>query len=157
MGFGKYTPNDAIAGDMGWKPANIRQWSNVFRHWARCSIMEHDRINFKVFKRSIKKANGRIKNWSYRICEMLQAQSLEAYCNFENNIITKHTILQIEQLMFDKYKLDWKNRVSAYSQGNKLRTYKFTVVYPIRNVISRWPIVHHQKGRCEDFDYYRSL
>ena len=55
---------------------------------------------------------------------MLKAQNLEAYCNFENNIITKHTILQIEQLMFDKYKLDWKNRVSAYSQGNKLRTYK---------------------------------
>ena len=26
--------------------------------------------------------------------------------------------------MFDKYALDWKNRVSAYSQGNKLRTYK---------------------------------
>jgi hypothetical protein len=53
---------------------------------------------------------------------MLKAQKLEAYCKFENNIITKHIILQIEQLMFDKYKLDWKNRVSAYSQGNKLRT-----------------------------------
>jgi hypothetical protein len=25
MGVGKYTPNDAIAGDMGWKPAYIRQ------------------------------------------------------------------------------------------------------------------------------------
>ena len=86
--------------------------------------MEHDRINFKVFKWSIKKANGRIKNWSYSICEMLKAQNLEAYCNFENNIITKHTILQTEQVMFDKYKLDWKNRVSAYIQGNKLRTYK---------------------------------
>ena len=24
-------------------------------------------------------------------------------------------------------------------------------------VISRWRIVNHQKGRCEDFDYYRSL
>jgi hypothetical protein len=24
-------------------------------------------------------------------------------------------------------------------------------------VISRWRIVHCQKGRCEDFDYYRSL
>jgi hypothetical protein len=56
---------------------------------------------------------------------MLKAQNLEAYCNFEkNNIITKHTILQTEQVMFDKYKLDWKNRISAYSQGNKLRTYK---------------------------------
>jgi putative NADPH-quinone reductase len=40
---------------------------------------------------------------------MLKAQNLEAYCDFENNIITKHTILQIEQLMFDKYKLDWKS------------------------------------------------
>jgi hypothetical protein len=41
-----------MAGDMGWKPAYmyIRQCSNVFRHWARCSIMEHDRINFKVSK-----------------------------------------------------------------------------------------------------------
>ena len=103
MGAGKYTPNDAIAGDMGWKPTYIRQWSNVFRHWARCSIMEHDRINFKVFKWSIKKANGRIKNWNYRTCEMLKAQNLETWCNFENNIITKHTIWQIEQLMFDKY------------------------------------------------------
>jgi hypothetical protein len=43
--------------------------------------MEHDRINFKVCKWSIKKANGRIKNRSYRICEMLKAQNLEAYCN----------------------------------------------------------------------------
>jgi hypothetical protein len=87
-----------MAGDMGWKPAYmyIRQCSNVFRHWARCSIMEHDRIHFKVSKWSIKKANGRIKNWSYRICEMLKDQNLEVYCNFENNIITKHTILQIE-------------------------------------------------------------
>jgi hypothetical protein len=41
MGVGKYTPYDAMAGDMGWKPPYIRQWSNVFRHWARCSIMEH--------------------------------------------------------------------------------------------------------------------
>jgi hypothetical protein len=24
-------------------------------------------------------------------------------------------------------------------------------------VILRWRIVHRQKGRCEDFDYYRSL
>jgi hypothetical protein len=24
MGVGKYTPNDAIAGDMGWKPAYTR-------------------------------------------------------------------------------------------------------------------------------------
>ena len=32
-----------------------------------------------------------------------------------------------------------------------------TVVYPIRNGHFRWRIVHHQKGKCEDFDYYRSV
>ena len=77
MGVGKYTPNDAIAGDMGWKPVYIRQWSNIFRHCARCSIMQHDRMNFKVFKWSIKKDNGRTKNSGYRICEMLRAQNIE--------------------------------------------------------------------------------
>jgi hypothetical protein len=29
MGVGKYTPNDVIAGDMGWKPAYIRQQTMV--------------------------------------------------------------------------------------------------------------------------------
>jgi hypothetical protein len=60
--------------------------------------MEHDRINFEVFKWSIKKANGRIKNWSNRNCEMLKAENLEAYCNFENNTDKRKRIC--DQLYF---------------------------------------------------------
>ena len=29
MGLGKYSPNDAINGDMGWKPLCVKQWSCV--------------------------------------------------------------------------------------------------------------------------------
>jgi hypothetical protein len=32
MRVGKYTPNDAVAGDMGWKPPYVKQWTNIFRH-----------------------------------------------------------------------------------------------------------------------------
>ena len=50
MGLGKYSPNDAINGDMGWKIQCAKQWSCVFRNWARCNVMSTDRVNFKVFR-----------------------------------------------------------------------------------------------------------
>ena len=36
MGVNKYAPNDAIFGDMAWKPVYINQWNCIFRHWSRC-------------------------------------------------------------------------------------------------------------------------
>ena len=96
LGVGKYTPNDAIAGDMGWKPPCVRQWTNIFRHWSRCTKMDHNRINYKVFKWSIRRGNNRIKNWSYRVMEMLKLLNFEQYCNI-NNILDKNIIAQIEE------------------------------------------------------------
>jgi hypothetical protein len=37
MGLSKYPPNDAINGNMGWKPPCAKQWSCVLRHWASVS------------------------------------------------------------------------------------------------------------------------
>lgn len=52
MGFfmevGKYTPNDAIAWDMGWKPPYVRQLACIFRRWAKCSNMDPNRINCNI-------------------------------------------------------------------------------------------------------------
>lgn len=124
MGVGKYTPNDAIAGDMGWKPPCVKQWSSVLRHWARCSIMDPHRINFKIFKWSIRKCNTRIKNWSFRVIEMLKLYNYEQYCNFELNVLNKNCIKQIEEDVFDNFKSNWCTRVAAYAEGSKLRTYK---------------------------------
>ena len=47
MGVGKYTPNDAVSGDMGWKTPYVKQWSNIFRHCARYTKMDKDRKNYK--------------------------------------------------------------------------------------------------------------
>ena len=28
----------------------VKQWSCVFRHWARCNVMSTDRVNYKVYR-----------------------------------------------------------------------------------------------------------
>jgi hypothetical protein len=123
MGVGKYTLNDAVAGDMGWKPPYVKQWTNIFRHWSRCTKMENNRINYKVFKWSIRKGSYKIKNWSYQVMEMLKCYNMERFCNINQyiHVLDKNTIYHLEQEMFTKYKTDWCTRMDSYGQGSKLR------------------------------------
>ena len=83
MGLGKYSPNDAINGDMGWKPPCDKQWRCVFRHWARCYAMSTDRVNYKVFR------------WAFRNAVRDRPFSLKrgggmVFCFVENFFFGKH-------------------------------------------------------------------
>ena len=144
MGVGKYTLNDAVAGDMGWKPPYVKQWTNIFRHWSRCTKMENNRINYKVFKWSIRKDSYKIKNWSYQVMEMLKCYNMERFCNINQYILDKNTIYHLEQKKFNKYKTDWCTRMDSYGQGSKLRTYKLfkfsycTEQYLLQNIPIRY-------------------
>jgi hypothetical protein len=40
------------------------------------------------------------------------------------NILHKNAITQLEDFLFDKYKVNWQNRMFSQKVGNKLRTYK---------------------------------
>ena len=144
MGVGKYTPNDAVSGDMGWKPPYVKQWSNIFRHWARCTKMDKDRINYKVFIWSIRKSSYKIKNWSYKVIEMLKLYNMDRFCNVDDYILDKNIIHQLEVNIFDNYKTEWSTRLDSYGQGNKLRTYKLfkfsysTEQYLLQNIPIRY-------------------
>ena len=35
LGLGKYAPNAAVMGDMGWNHISTDIWMTVFRHWKR--------------------------------------------------------------------------------------------------------------------------
>ena len=124
MGVGKYTPNDAVSGDMGWKPPCVKQWINIFRHWSKCTKMDNNRINYKVFKWSVMKGSCKLKNWCYKVMEMLKSFDFERYCKINENFLDSYSISQLEEKMFDKYKKDWCTRIFSYSTGCKLRTYK---------------------------------
>ena len=43
LGFGKYTPNLAVCGDIGWLPVFIREWKVVINYWTRLSTTKSSR------------------------------------------------------------------------------------------------------------------
>ena len=47
---GRYTPNTAVNGDMGWDKPIIKQWSSVVNNWIRIKNMDDGRINKKIYK-----------------------------------------------------------------------------------------------------------
>jgi hypothetical protein len=65
----------------------------------------------------IKIKSGVSELWQFREC------NLELYTDLEN-ILHKNAITQLEDFLFDKYKVNWQNRMFSQKVGNKLRTYK---------------------------------
>ena len=47
LGVGRFIPNVAVGGEMGWVPAVVKQWKNVLGHWFRLNAMADSRINKK--------------------------------------------------------------------------------------------------------------
>jgi hypothetical protein len=81
-------------------------------------------------------------------CFVFDEYFIGVYINLNYAILCKPCISQ-NSYFFSKKK-------------DNIKINEFTVVYPIRNGHFKMPyggliIVHRQKGRCEDFDYYRSL
>ena len=50
LGVGKYTPNAAVCGDMGWSPPFVRQWKTVMSHWYCLNDMNNNIISNTDFK-----------------------------------------------------------------------------------------------------------
>jgi len=50
LGVGKYTPNAAVNGDIGWTPPIVKQWKAVITHWIRLSNMDTNRLNNFMFR-----------------------------------------------------------------------------------------------------------
>ena len=40
LGVGKYTPNAAVLGEMGWIPPSIRQWTSNAAFWSRMVLYQ---------------------------------------------------------------------------------------------------------------------
>jgi hypothetical protein len=129
LGTGKYTPNAAVIGDMGWDPALVRQLSTACAFWSRMFNMDVARTNKKVFKFCAGKAAHTCKNWIYRIIEMLKSYNLDNFTAIENYICKKNLVNSIKIAALDRFKGQWSETINtAHSRsgngGNKLRTYK---------------------------------
>ena len=73
LGTGKYTPNAAVCGDMGWHPVHIRQWKSVCIYWNRMVHMDEGRVNKRVFAWSDRKADRGCKNHNFMLRRTLES------------------------------------------------------------------------------------
>ena len=49
MAAGKYTPNIAVQGDMGWVPKSVKIWKSLGSRSVRFRDMEVNRLNKRIF------------------------------------------------------------------------------------------------------------
>jgi hypothetical protein len=117
LGVGRYTPNVAVSGEMGWIPPKIRQWKSIAKHLSRFSYMLDCRVNKRVALCTASAANRSCKNWFFYVNDMLK--KCNAHQNSDIRIsIPKHTKVNIVTTEL--------NSVTGLSgrDGNKLRTYR---------------------------------
>ena len=93
LGVGKYTPNLAVQGDIGWLPTQVRQWKSLGRLWSRFKEMPHDRINKRIFSWSTSNSSTRCKNWAFKFKSHMTSLNLDIVCD-ENTNISKSYILK---------------------------------------------------------------
>ena len=137
LGVGRYTPNAAINGDMGWTPPYIRQWKSVMGHWFRLTQMNNRRINRHIFKWCENKMFNS-KNWCYDIHKHILKQDM---CSISSDALYsgsfKHTFIsEMEGRMMNQYVNMWTQGIQSVTsntrgnRGSKLKIYrKFKIIY----------------------------
>jgi hypothetical protein len=100
-------------------------------------------VNYKVFRWSFRNAVNKKTKWCFRIMTKFRECNLELYTDLEN-ILHKNAITQLEDFVFDKYKVNWNKRIFSQNVGHKLRTYKLLKevfekeMYLSKNISSRY-------------------
>ena len=67
LGVGKYTPNTAVRGDMGWKTPFHQQGLAITRLWCRLCNLNSGRFTKKIFVWAEQQALGNKKNWVFHV------------------------------------------------------------------------------------------
>ena len=148
MAVGKYTPNIAVQGDMGWVAPQVR---------ARFKDMNEDRLNKKDFKWGINRGENMCRNWYFKFKTHLSLLGLDFILN-DNVTYTKKFITEnICKKEFELFKRNWSNELNNVERANgshsKLRTYKmFKSEYETENYLTvSLPIRHRSalaKFKC---------
>ncbi|XP_060589316.1 uncharacterized protein LOC132744577 [Ruditapes philippinarum] len=129
LGVGKYTPNAAVSGDMGWVPPLVRQWKSVAIFWVRLSQTNTCRLNKRIELWSLTKGAPQCKNWFYHVQKQWNELNLGMFCDLSSPIAKTSFVRQVESLTMEGFKAEWIRSVNCTvgpsGRGlNKLRTYR---------------------------------
>lgn len=127
LGVGKYSPNAAVSGEMGWQPPVVRQWKHISGFWARLANTDNSRLNKRVALWANAKSTS-YKNWFYYVKRQFADITLMDYCNLSIPIHKHNLVDSVENAVMEKYVTDWSTSINSVigvsGRGrNKLRTY----------------------------------
>ncbi len=130
LGLGKYAPNNAVSGDMGWRTSQHKQWICVTRKWLRLLLMDDTLLTKKIFAACSQQANSKCRTWFYRVHKFFIDVGHEyVYC--AENINVRLTISSIDAQLKIMHEDQWREQLmrdvainGAQHGGNKLRTYR---------------------------------
>ena len=112
LGTGKYTPTDAVAGDIGWIPTFIRQYKCICNQWARCASMSENRVNKRIFNYCKTKSGTRCQNCSYRVSKHFISLDCVNFVNVPQRFSSQYMFSFLSAKMFHGYVNEWHVRVS---------------------------------------------
>ena len=115
---------------MGWDTVYQQKWRNVMNHWCRIQIIDHNRLNYKIYQWSVSQGNPQRKHWAYRIKSMVSESNIGDLFLTNSDHMNKSFIMnQINEHIKEHETRTWLNDIempeSKRGNGrNKLRTYK---------------------------------
>ena len=130
LGLGKYAPNPAAQGDMGWVLPEHRQWICVIRQFCRMINMEGTLLSKRIFTWSLTQSSSTCRTLPYRIRKFLIRIDME-YVLQAYEVNTRSILSNIDSNFVPLLHHEWKEKLLSSTAvagercgGNKLRTYK---------------------------------
>jgi hypothetical protein len=154
MCVGRYTPTNAVRGDMGWTPPTVRQYGAVARLWSKLWKMPDNRMTKGIFLENHKLACKGKQTWSKRVIDILGNDTLEPY---KNNILVnatsvKHLVKNVMDYYMNVYVTNWEenlfnDRRRNPLSRNKLRVYRqFKTAYEPENYLTKYINPRHRRA-----------
>ena len=119
LGVGKYTPNAAIQGDMGWKTMWQHQWSCIFKNWQRLCGMPDSRLCKRVFLWAEKLST--VKNYAFTVRTFFSSLHL-AHLASTDSVLSRNDLKSLDRAVAEAEEEKWLMLINR-PDGNKLRTY----------------------------------
>ena len=130
LGLGKYAPNLAINGDMGWHMPAHRQWLRVMKLSCRMINMDESLLTKQIYIGCLKQMNSKCKSWFYKVNTFLACHDMEQVTR-ERHVNTGNVMRAIGTKLSTHYESQWKEKLQAefavrgeQHGRNKLRTYR---------------------------------
>jgi hypothetical protein len=143
MAVGKYMPNLAVLGEMGWEVPLIKQWANVVRYWHKLNRMDIARLPRKYME-GMKSRNTA---WYKRLKDKLDNLRLLHITdhNYMKTRSKKYVVQEVKTSLSSEIESDWYDKLHNDKRqnpllSNKLRTYRryktsiYSEPYIVKNI-----------------------